>query len=73
MTCWKLIETAPKDDQNILLWDGSVCIGWWDGSGEYRTMTDFMGPYSTVKATHWMALPEGPKLKESLSKSEEKT
>ena len=52
---WQPIETAPKDGELVLLWDGHDCtLGQW-----------FSGLWESVEgdifdATHWMPLPELP-------------
>ena len=62
MTDWQPIDTAPRDDDDILLWDGhSVKMGWLDDDGKHKFITDFGGPHNVVDATHWMSLPEPPK------------
>jgi len=57
---WQPIETAPKDDTQILLTDGSeVSQGWWEpdygwlGWEVYRAVHRFT-------PTHWMPLPDPP-------------
>jgi hypothetical protein len=59
---WQLIETAPKDGEDVLLCqdygDGTfemVVGAWSDATDEWRSGEPF--PH---KPTHWMPLPEPP-------------
>jgi len=52
---WKPIEIAPKDER-ILLWDGTVEFGIWDGIN-FRSYEHG----SKIHPTHWMSLPKPPK------------
>lgn len=57
-TGWRPIETAPKDGQCILLWNGSVHVGEWDyGEWSHDDGTNIDVIWDT---THWMPLPEPP-------------
>jgi hypothetical protein len=74
MAEWQPIETAPRDETEILLYcpkhyfGGGVYVGWWRGGGDgywvapgqYMDWNDSnVGAYST-SATHWMPLPNPP-------------
>lgn len=58
MSEWQPIETAPRDETELLLWVNGGCVvgffnpytGYWD-DGEYR---------SKMSPTHWMLPPEPP-------------
>lgn len=64
---WFPIETAPKDGQNILLYNDLYCtfIGYYDKADEVNI--DFphffsSGNYTLMRihATHWRPIPEPP-------------
>ena len=56
---WMPIETAPKDDAEILVWDdGFVWIAHWEARDGFWSL---LGDGITVDPTHWMLLPEPPK------------
>jgi hypothetical protein len=54
---WHDIATAPKDGENVLLWDGvRTSLAWFSAaSDEWLDGTDFVLP------THWMPLPDAPR------------
>jgi hypothetical protein len=61
MTEWQLIETAPKDDTDVLVFcNGDILIGsfacgmWWISQISYERHNP----------THWMPMPEPPALGE---------
>lgn len=50
---WQPIETAPKDGEQYVAWDGEkIAIIWWAGYWEVDE------PFG--KPTHWMPLPAPP-------------
>jgi len=61
MTEWQPIETAPKDGDSVLTWDGErVDMAHWstfgDGPGCWVVDNTDVG----IKPTHWMPRPEPP-------------
>ena len=56
---WMPIETAPKDDTEILVLckDGGIVIGCFAGDMWWIEQTR----YEERKPTHWMLLPKPPK------------
>ena len=54
---WKPIETAPKDESRILLYEkGSMCVGhWWNNYDGWALKV-----LCIDNPTHWMPLPEPP-------------
>lgn len=60
---WEPIETAPRDECNVLLAEhGSVFIGYWSITFErWNGPLDAYGDREAVSPTHWMPLPEPPK------------
>ena len=56
---WRPIETAPKDDTEVLVLceDGGILIGCHCGVKWWIEQTRF----EERKPTHWMPLPEPPK------------
>ena len=71
MTDWQLIETAPKDRTEILLFFARdnqnfeiVMSGYWSSDIDDRTWRVFgwVCPFDIDNnPTHWMTLPEPPK------------
>jgi hypothetical protein len=66
---WQPIDTAPKDDTPVLLWNGTVSVGsrswhheWFGLVNERIAIADDRGDAWTIepKPTHWMPLPKGP-------------
>ena len=54
---WQLIETAPKDGENVIVTNGDeVNVGWW----EFYNPEPEWGGY-ILYPTHWMPLPAPPK------------
>jgi hypothetical protein len=52
---WQPIETAPKDERYVLLWnDETVGIGWWDRREWCWNGECFV---CVPQPTHWMPLP----------------
>lgn len=63
MTEWQPIETAPKDDSNILLWidqEPEVCAGRWS-SLVRNWVAAGTNELFYYEPTHWMTPPDGPK------------
>lgn len=70
MSEWKPIETAPKDETDVLLyrtWDlkktlPPIVAGWFDNYG-YAGWCSHEKPDHFIEGTptHWMPLPEPPK------------
>ena len=71
---WQPIETAPRPDVLVLLWDGEdVGVGfrWYFAyaqkepfNKEWELLTnDLYGGPGTMVPTHWMPLPEPPEEK----------
>jgi len=56
---WQPIETAPKDDTEVLVLcgDGGIVIGCFAGGMWWIEQTY----YEERKPTHWMPLPEVPR------------
>ena len=67
MSAWRDISTAPKDGEQMLLWDGGIIVfGWFDGATDYWRFLDiFTGKIDEFpqdqEPTHWMSLPSPPK------------
>lgn len=74
MAEWRLIETAPKDEDQkdrMLGFDRDVGIqimrydGWGKGTGNFEYLGDrpFCNEYGWISfsPTHWMSMPEPPK------------
>lgn len=61
-TGWQPIETAPKDDRTLLLFDGEVRVGWrLNDKWIELSASDFESEgFTTLHPTHWMPLPEPP-------------
>lgn len=55
---WQPIETAPKDDAEILGWDGTLhyIVSYDEDWGSFLAFGEFEIP----GITHWMPLPEPP-------------
>lgn len=73
MADWQPIETAPKDNTDILLWNGRfVSVGRWNicefytrAQPYWATERGYMFGVQYDRAcqpTHWMPLPEPPKV-----------
>ena len=61
---WQPIETAPKDETQILLWFPEMearHTGYWDG--EQWRIDYAEGDHSDWVVTHWMPLPPPPEVK----------
>lgn len=57
---WEAIETAPRDESSVLLYEARIGMskGWW-----YENTRQWFGwPNQSVTPTHWMPLPEPPKV-----------
>jgi hypothetical protein len=55
---WQPIETAPKNEETIIVWDANVELALWDSVQEEWISLEssfFLSP------SHWMPLPEPPK------------
>lgn len=52
---WQPIETAPKDNTRILLWDGQIA-----STGSWYHDEWAGDDYEAIDATHWMPLPDPP-------------
>jgi hypothetical protein len=64
MTQWQPIETAPKDGTEIIVWDAEYRHSYFarcNSKGEVY-WDELYGPLEN--ATHWMPLPEPPKVTE---------
>lgn len=65
---WQPIETAPKDGTPVLLFTGEGILeayylyGEWNQSACHSTYEGAGGVVISCKPTHWMPLPEAPKL-----------
>ncbi len=57
---WQPIETAPKDDSVILVYDGAGMHVAWIGWTENEKPVYFDDNVA-IRPTHWMPLPEPPK------------
>jgi hypothetical protein len=60
---WQPIETAPRDDIEILVWqpgDGAFVAFWYARGKRYQWTTHNMGGDEILEATHWMPLPQPP-------------
>ena len=65
MDTWMPIDTAPKDGQIILAWDGynqttvKWCVeyAWW----ELAVPSDGYAESNCIAPSHWMPIPEPPK------------
>lgn len=61
---WQPIETAPKEQGNLLCWDGAVMAicEWWIEGAEWSVVHDAEGyHWNGYTPTHWQPLPEPPK------------
>ena len=58
---WQPIETAPKGDNQLILYCGEfICVGRW--SDYYKEWEDDLGIGGLRKQpSHWMPLPNPPK------------
>lgn len=68
MSEWQPIETAPRNGEDILVWDGKgagvVCfMRFQDGTTRWCMGTDSCGVtmFARQQLTHWMPIPEPPK------------
>jgi hypothetical protein len=70
-TGWRPIASAPHvEGQPILLWDGDVSVGQWDGHRSWYAVSggsyvwegdDDRGGIARIDdPSHWMPLPEPP-------------
>ena len=66
MSEWQPIEIAPKDGEQMLLWDGGIVVfGWFDDAPKQWAFFDLIGgnierfPLGQ-EPTHWIPLPEPP-------------
>jgi len=64
---WQPIETAPRDDADILIYnDRGWFVAWfdpqWSADGWWMVSDgkDFERPLRGDEPTHWMPLPEAP-------------
>jgi len=59
MSEWQPIETAPRDEQvPLLMWTPhAMAVAYFD-NGEWW----ILGSRSVIEATHWMFLPDPPKV-----------
>lgn len=71
MSEWQPIETAPRDGDMILLWNGrgkgeGMFVGAWvlfdEDPSEYLWLADGLY-HDDDYFTHWMPLPDPPKVK----------
>jgi len=55
---WQPIDTAPKEDSEILVWDnGFVWMAYWEPEdGTWNVL----GYNMVIDPSHWMPVPEGP-------------
>ena len=69
MSEWQPIETAPHitnpgegDDEDILIWtDNGAYVACYDENRGGKPMF-YTGQIDRVSATHWMPIPEPPKI-----------
>jgi hypothetical protein len=63
MNNWQPIETAPKDEQDILLFEaegGEQFVGFSKGDGQYQYAYVPHGICVVCTPTHWQPLPAPP-------------
>ena len=54
---WQLIETAPKGDAPVLVWNGEhITIAVRSALNDWRTADVFLN----IVPTHWMPMPDPP-------------
>jgi hypothetical protein len=70
MTEWQLIETAPMDGTQVLLYcpdnipfDAFIVGGWYDVE-DCKWIEAACGSYPDAEPTHWMPLPRRPQVEE---------
>ena len=65
---WRPIETAPKDESEILLGhpDGSMVVGWWRENGLHGRVSGWSDgdDFAMTWPSHWMPLPAAPEEKQ---------
>ena len=55
---WQPIETAPKDGEEFMVWDGArTTLAYWWSVGRCWWARDFN---EELKPTHWMPIPPPP-------------
>ena len=60
---WQPIETAPKDESEVLLWDDGVELGrWYENPHPWNSGNWWIqgGQVTATNPTHWMPLPTAP-------------
>lgn len=62
---WRLIDTAPGELEDVLVWDGErVYLAWRADYEPFRGWHDATQPEHAglldPQPTHWMPLPPGP-------------
>ena len=65
MTTWQPFGTEPQDGTEFLAWreDAGVLICWWADVVDAMILRESGGDdLTTYPPTHWMPLPEGPKV-----------
>lgn len=66
MTDWRPIDSAPRDGNEILLWDpdravdSRMQIGLWNDIWETPGWQSCMENEALTRPTHWMPLPDPP-------------
>ena len=58
MTGWRSMESAPRDQSDILLVGSCIEVGFWGAN--CRTWVDFYGYPIEPVPTHWQPLPDPP-------------
>jgi hypothetical protein len=54
-------DRLPEEDQDLLLFDSYIEIGYFDGKNFMYSEVDRYGYIKASGVTHWMPLPEEPK------------
>lgn len=55
---WRPIETVPRDNTTVLLWDGEEAMAGW--VNEHGEVWGGLMISRVADATHWMPLPKPP-------------
>ena len=73
-TEWKPIETAPKDDKQVPLWNPDNPHGEWPYMGVWDAIRQAWTVHvdgQIIYPTHWMPLPDPPTAEEEARRDEE--